>query len=255
MWRRIRVLALLLILASVAFSAWHGKANATAWKGTLQVAVFPLAADDSPATRRYIQRLNDSSFTPIADHLNAEAARHGVGVPRPISVTLGQEIGRLPPPRPQQASLPAAMLWSLQLRYWAWQNTPEMRPQPQVRLYLLYHDPALRSLLPHSSGLEKGMLGVVHLFADARQTTQNHVVAAHELLHTLGASDKYDPATGLPRHPDGYADPYLEPLLPQTAAELMGGRIPVSASRAEIPDDLEQTLVGLTTAREIGWRR
>ena len=101
MWRRLRIAVLLLVLASVAFSAWHAKANATAWKGTLRVAVYPLAADDSAATRRYLQRLGEDSFQPISDYLNSEAARHGVTTLRPVDITLGGEIRQLPPPRPQ----------------------------------------------------------------------------------------------------------------------------------------------------------
>lgn len=254
MWRRIRIAVLLLVLASVASSAWHAKANATAWTGTLRVAVYPLAADDSPATRLYLQQLAPDSFQPIADFLNAEAARHGITSPRPVDIFLGQEIRQLPPERPANASWLDNILWSLQLRYWAASHSPEMLPKPQVRLYLLYHDPARQPRVPHSSGLEKGLLGVVHLFAGPEQAGQNQVVTSHELLHTLGASDKYDPATSLPRHPDGYADPYLDPLYPQSAAELMAGRIPLTQTRAEIPDGLEYTLVGPASAREIGWR-
>lgn len=255
MWRRLRIAVLQLVLASVAFSAWHAKANATAWKGTLRVAVYPLAADDSAATRRYLQRLGEDSFQPISDYLNSEAARHGVTTLRPVDITLGGEIRQLPPPRPQGGSVLDSILWSLQLRYWAWKQSPPTSPKPQVRLYLLYHDPALNPRVPHSSGLEKGMLGVVHLFADPRQTAQNHVVAAHELLHTLGASDKYDMATGLPLHPDGYAAPFQEPRYPQSEAELMAGRLPLGPDRARIPDSLDETLVGPASAREIGWRR
>jgi len=33
----------------------------------------------------------------------------------------------------------------------------------------------------------------------------------------------------------------------------MGGRVPISESKAEIPKSLLQTLVGEVTAKEIGW--
>ncbi|MDE2586582.1 MAG: hypothetical protein KGN39_14390, partial [Betaproteobacteria bacterium] len=165
----------------------------------------------------------------------------------------GPEISAPPPLRPLAGNGLDALLWSLKLRYWAWSRTPESHPKPQVRLYLLYHDPAIAPRVPHSSGLEKGLLGVVHLFATPKQAGQNNVVTAHELLHTLGATDKYDPATTLPRHPDGYANPSQTPLLPQDAAELMAGRIPISPTLAEIPVSLKQAMVGPASAREIGW--
>ena len=52
----------------------------------------------------------------------------------------------------------------------------------------------------------------------------NDMVMAHELLHTLGATDKYDPASDAPRFPEGYGDPRQVPLYPQQFAELMAGR-------------------------------
>lgn len=76
---------------------------------------------------------------------------------------------------------------------------------------------------------------------------------AHELLHTLGATDKYDLATNLPIYPAGYANPDAQPLHPQNAAELMAGRIALKESKAEMPISLSGTVVGLTTAAEIGW--
>ncbi|MGH8187189.1 MAG: hypothetical protein ACREUC_11545, partial [Steroidobacteraceae bacterium] len=83
----------------------------------------------------------------------------------------------------------------------------------------------------------------------------NDVVLAHELLHTLGATDKYDLANDQPAHPDGYAEPGREPLYPQSVAELMGGRIPLSSDESVTPESLRQVIVGDKTAREIGWQR
>lgn len=55
---------------------------------------------------------------------------------------------------------------------------------------------------------------------------QNDTVMLHELLHTLGAMDKYDMRTNEPLYPDGYAELDLQPRLPQHKAEVMAGRIP-----------------------------
>ena len=82
----------------------------------------------------------------------------------------------------------------------------------------------------------------------------NNFVAAHELLHTVGASDKYDFNSRLPHFPGGYAEPDKEPRLPQQKAEIMGGWIPVTVGHALMPDSLEQVVVGEKTAEEIGWR-
>ncbi len=56
-----------------------------------------------------------------------------------------------------------------------------------------------------------------------------------------------------PRHPDGYAEPDADPLLPQRKAEIMAGRVPLSQTEAEIPASLGVCVIGTATAREINW--
>jgi hypothetical protein len=141
------------------------------------------------------------------------------------------------------------------MRYWAWVNAVFDGPKPHVRIFVLYHDPDRVTRLSHSLGLQKGLIGVVNAFASEEQAAQNDVVIAHELLHTLGATDKYDPHTNQPSFPDGYADPQRQPRLPQEYAEIMAGRVPVTEDRAEMPDSLDRVLIGATTAREINWVR
>ena len=82
---------------------------------------------------------------------------------------------------------------------------------------------------------------------------KDNVIIAHELLHTVGATDKYNPSTGFPVFPDGYADPDKEPLLPQEFAEIMGGRILLSDNSSAMPESLDQTLICPVTAHEIKW--
>jgi hypothetical protein len=77
-------------------------------------------------------------------------------------------------------------------------------------------------------------------------------VAAHELMHTLGASDKYG-AVGRARVPEGLADPSRVPLYPQSAAEVMTRNVALSPSRERPPESLDELAVGRATAREIGW--
>jgi hypothetical protein len=107
--------------------------------------------------------------------------------------------------------------------------------------------------MPHSLGLQKGLVGVVYAFASRPMQGENAIVVTHELLHTLGATDEYDPNTLQPRFPEGYAEPQREPRFPQPLAEIMAGRRALSSSRAEMPDSLAEVVVGPTTAREIRW--
>ena len=141
------------------------------------------------------------------------------------------------------------------MRWWASRHDRIDGPRPHIRLFVLFHDPERSSHLPHSTGLSKGQIGVIHAFASRQQRRQNAVVIAHEMLHTFGASDKYDPATGLPIWPQGYAEPDKSPRLPQTRAEIMGGRVPIDEQRADIPASLADTVIGAETAREIGLSR
>jgi len=70
----------------------------------------------------------------------------------------------------------------------------------------------------------------VHLFAARSQAAQNDIVIAHELLHTFGATDKYDAGSDAPRYPEGFAEPQREPRYPQRYAEIMAGRVPLGPS-------------------------
>jgi hypothetical protein len=127
------------------------------------------------------------------------------------------------------------------------------RAPARVRLFLLYHDTVTLERVPDSHGLQKGLVGVVHLFADSAMAARNDIVIAHELLHTVGASDKYDLGTGMPRFPIGYADRDQDPLYPQERAEIMAGRRALSASEWEMPGTLARVVVGPETALEIRW--
>ena len=144
-------------------------------------------------------------------------------------------------------------VWSLRLRYWAWRQDNYRGPKPDVRIFVSYFDPAAHSRLAHSTGLQKGLIGVVNAFARADMDGSNNVVIAHELMHALGATDKYEPGSNQPRFPDGFADPHAVPLYPQSRAEIMGGRIPVSEASTEMPAGMDEVAIGIGTAREINW--
>ncbi len=139
------------------------------------------------------------------------------------------------------------------MRYWAWRVARNFGPPADVQIFVRYHDPKTHARLRHSLGLQKGLLGMVNAFASRREAGANSFVIAHEILHTVGASDKYDPATNLPLYPIGYAEPEREPLLPQEVAEVMAGRIPLAAGKAKSVRSLNQALIGRQTAREIYW--
>lgn len=252
MFKKFRLLILLVILATVGLSAWRDNARLTAWEHTINVALYPVAADDSPATASFIRSLDNESVAEIGEWFQEQIRAYGKTVLQPVVVRLAPPLAARPPLPPENAGALDAMLWSLKLRWWASRNDAIAGPKPHVRLFVLFHDPDIRPQLPHSTGLSKGHLGLIHAFASRRQHRQNAVVITHELLHTFGASDKYDLGTSLPIFPDGYAEPERNPRHPQTMAEIMGGRIPRDERRADIPPGLGLTLIGPATAGEIG---
>jgi hypothetical protein len=254
MWKKLRIAVLLLALAVVAGEAWHAQQRATTWRATLYVGIFPIAVDGSPVSREYVGQLTREQLLPIERFFAAEARRYGVQLLAPIRIELFPRVETPPPAPPADAGPIGVIWWSLRLRYYAARTGrgPD-GIAPHIRIFVLFHDPARSPRVPHSLGLRKGQIGVVHAFATPSMTGSNSVVIAHEFLHTLGATDKYDPQTNAPLYPQGYGDPEQMPRYPQEFAEIMGGRRALSETEQEVPESLEQCVVGRATAAEIGW--
>ena len=255
MAKTIRVGLLLFVLATVASGAWQKRSAIQSWKRTLDVVVYPINGDARTTTAGYIATLSADSFASIGAFLSQEAQRHGLPLARPVSVKLGPRLQSMPPPAPVGAQTLEIILWSLRLRFWAWRNDDYAGPSPDIRVFAVFFDPGLTPRVPHSIGLREGHIGIANVFAAEHMTEENNVIVTHEILHTFGATDKYDPATSQPLFPEGYANPARSPLHPQEFAEIMGGRIPLSERESDTPRSLELALVGDKTAAEIYWRR
>ena len=244
-----RILILLAILVLVVGMTVFERLWVRGWTHPLDVAIYPVAMD--AGSEAFVRQLQPADFDEIADFLAGEAHNHWKkSIPTP-RLRLEAPVADRPPPVQARTGL-EAIRSSLQLRYYAFRRTSFWQSLGAIRLFVLYHEPRADAVLPHSLALAKGLLGVVQVFASSAQRAQNNVVIAHELLHTLGATDKYD-ANGQPRYPEGYADPYLTPRLPQYQAEIMAGRVPVTEGRAEIPTSLADIVIGYQTAAEINW--
>lgn len=256
MWRKLRIAILLVVLAVVAAGAWLDRQRTTSWEHTVWVGAFPVNADGSAAASDYIAGLSADELQPVSDFIAREAHQHGVVIDAPIGIKLYPALAEPPPQLAADAGLLTRVLWSLRLRHYRARAVDSIaRARPKIALFLLYHDPARTPRLPHSLGLQRGLMGVVHLFAARSQSAQNAIVTAHELLHTFGATDKYAPDSDAPLFPQGFAEPERVPRYPQRFAEIMAGRVPLAPDRQEMPDDLSQVRVGAASAREIGWSR
>ena len=252
--RTLRQLLLFTLLIAIAGGSYLSRARSTSWDQPLWVGLYPISADDRRITNEYLSRLDEKTFAAVEQFMRSEAERFGISLDQPVRIELGSPVKSLPPPAPEGAIPPRVMLWSLKLRWWANGATSDQSgAEPHVKMFLVYHDPDINDTLPHSVGMKEGMIGVVNVFATRRMQGSNNVVIAHELLHTLGATDKYALEDNLPAFPDGYAEPDRRPLYPQRYAEIMGGRVPVSETEANIPPSLKAVRIGRMTAAEIRW--
>jgi hypothetical protein len=255
-WRNVRIAILLLFLGIAAYSNWYDRLSTTDWDETLYIGVFPVDDTGNDVTHDYIARLTANSIVDVEQFLNHEARRHGIAIERPVRVDWYPRVLEKPPERASDSGMLQNMWWSLRMRMYARRAVrASAKPPPQIRIFVRYHDPSFTKSVPHSVGMQKGLVGVVHAFAVRTMTSTNNVVIAHEILHTLGASDKYDPETLAPLLPVGYAEPDREPLYPQMLTEVMAGRYAVDSHSFEMPTALDEVLVGAATALEIGWTR
>jgi hypothetical protein len=252
MRRNLRYAILLLILLFVAVNEAVLKLRATSWDRPLQVHVYAVSGDGRAATEAFIDALSTEDFLPMQGFVNSEAKRYGLTW-EAIEVEYHGRLDSHPPQPPSGQSILENIWWSLSFRVWAWyRGWTSDKESGDVELFVSYYDTATSSSLRHSVGLEGGLIGIINAFADNAYRGSNQVVIIHELMHTLGATDKYDGAN-MPSYPEGYAEPYRQPLYPQRKAEIMGGRIPLSEQQARMPQKLAEVMVGAFTAAEINW--
>jgi hypothetical protein len=253
-FRNTRIIILLGILAAALIYTQEQQRSTTSWYKPIEVVIFPINGDAGTDTAEYIASLSAADFKDIDQFFATGSRQYALTAEQPIITRLATAIEAQPPEPPADRSSTLSVIWwSLKLRYWAWKHTPDnVSNKNRIRLFVLYHQADGNQSLAHSLGLQKGLIGVIHAYANNRQAKQNTVVMAHEILHTVGATDKYD-AANLPLYPAGYAEPDLEPLHPQRFAEIMAGRIAMDTNNARMPASLRATRVGEQTAREINW--
>lgn len=251
-FKRFRIAILSLILLIVAVNAYWIDKRFSMWVTTLHVVMYPINADNSIEAQEYIDSLEKTDFDPIENFMREEAELCELKLDNPIAIHLAPEIKEMPPSLTEVRDAMDAILWSLKMRYWSWQTDTYDGPR-DVKIYVLYRTFKNEDTREVSLGLQKGKIGIVQ--APATDTLINHtcLTIAHEMLHTFGATDKYDYETLLPIFPDGFAEPDQEPLYPQRMAEIMAGVIPVSKTEIKKPKNLNEVTLGRKTCVEIQW--
>lgn len=262
-WRRRhwRIRAGLLLLALLIAAAWahavrRERAGRRAWERTLRVAVVLLAREPEGLAAAGPLR---ARLPALAARLAAEQARHRGPGPDPFAFEAAGPVAwdRLFPLAPASEGFGdrvrhAITVWSATRGA---DRAAGLGPGPwDARLYLLLERPRAPGAASYAEGAGAvgGEVGLVRAWVAGDDATLALSALGHELLHCLGASDKYDPA-GRAREPEGLAEPERAPRHPQRLAEWMVGEVPVAPGRGRLPAGLEELGVGPVTAREIGW--
>jgi len=254
MFRYLRIAILLTILLVVIGNKYLTENRLSSWEKPLWVTIYPVLADPGADIRRYAESLTANSFQDIGVFLQQQAARYGRELETPVIIQVARPLTEVPPVLPTENSGLNIALWSLKMRWWSWMYGGQDGLAPDdIRMYVLYQKRKSNGPLERSVGIKNGGYGVVNAVASRQTAAINRIVITHELLHILGASDKYDLITGQPFGPDGLANPSQSPLYPQKRAEIMGGRIALSANRWRRPPSLRSCVIGAKTATEIGW--
>ena len=254
MFKRLRIAILLYILVFVALGQWLASWRSRDWNDPLYVGIWLVNGDGSATTGSYLDSLDDSVFEAIERFFEEQAQDHGLELDMPFRISIAGNLETAPPAPPEQGGGFDVLAWSLKMRWFVTRlHFSYDGPTPDITLFAIYREGGDGGTLDRSTALRKGMIVIANLYANREMHGSNQMVIAHEVLHTLGATDKYDLATGLPLHPHGLADPDRTPLFPQLEAELMAGRIALGSAEAATPHSLSQVMIGPATAFEIGW--
>jgi hypothetical protein len=253
-FKLMRITLLLSILFVIVVGTWMTEKQMAAWERPILVTVYPIAADDHRATLEFAKSIDADSFREVNRFFGRQSEPYGFSVTPAFRFQVAPVSTDLPPPVPEQFNTAAIAWWSLKMRWWTWtKGMGDGLIEPDIQMFMMLHSLNGRVGLGISVGMRKGRYGIVKAYANESSRSTNLVVFTHEMLHVLGATDKYVLSTGDPIFPDGFADPNRLPLFPQTRAEIMGGSIPLNAYSSAMPESLEQCKIGRLTAEEIGF--
>jgi len=254
LFKLMRVVLLLSLLFVIVIGTWMTERRMASWDRPTLVTIYPIAADDDPATLRFVKEIDAADFEDINGFFERETRPYGFQVSPAFRFQVAPLSQELPPEVPGQFDTAGIALWSLKMRWWTWRkDLGNDLVKPDIKMFVLYRGLQSNGEGGISVGMRKGRYGIVKAYARDSLADENLIVITHEMLHVLGATDKYVLSTGEPIYPHGYAEPHREPLFPQEKAEIMGGRIPLNAYTSVMPDSLTDCRIGRLTGEEIGF--
>lgn len=254
----LRVAVLSVILLGVVLYALRdvtSRSARTDWKTPVTVAIVIVARE--PLEDDVGERMRDRAIV-LGTKLFEEKERYRKDGQRPFSFEVIGPVsdqGAVPEP-PSTEGLADAARYTWDLRSFTNRVDDAAKLNSRAydsRIYILATRPVRRDRKAIEGASQMGgRVGVVKVELDGTMTDFALIVAAHELFHTLGATDKYD-ADGNPLIPDGLPEPDRQPLFPQRYVELMARHRAKSATNSVPPKTLDELSVGALTAREIRW--
>lgn len=254
---RLRVSLLLAILAFVTLWAcadYQQRRARTLWQRPLDVAL--VLVEREPIKASTLSLLHDR-VRELEQRLATEYQRHEGRDFTPFAFTVLGPVSAGEPPTSNEQD---GVMGALRDTYARWRWTRAVDASAGVdpraydaRIYLVMKPASGGVAFVEGESEFGGRIGVAQVDIDPETIDFALFVAAHELLHTLGASDKYD-ARGHAIYPDGFAEPGRSPRTPQPGAEIMARNVPLATGVERPPSTLDELFVGDATAREIGWR-
>jgi hypothetical protein len=262
-FHRLRLGVLVAVLVGVLVFAWRDvnqRRSRNEWSRPLRVGIVVLELDRAgrgiePEAIALLKR----RAADLGRQLSAQYRRYHPRAEEMFEVVgYGPVRVKRPPPEPHGDGLWDTLVQTVELwRYVARVDDDADVPARGLdsRVYVVA-EPVVdqRRKLVEGFSQQGGHFGVARVELDRSTVDLGLFVAAHELFHTLGATDKYDRA-GATIIPDGLADPAQQPLFPQHVADVMTRNRVTDEGVEVVPETLAELGVGPLTAREVGWVR
>ncbi|HKY41010.1 MAG TPA: hypothetical protein VJN18_33980 [Polyangiaceae bacterium] len=249
------LLSILIVLLLWGAHDWSDRRARVAWQKPLRVALVLVARE--PIPEGTLGLLTARSFD-LERRLAHEYARYTGHTETPVEIVVrGVASEAEAPPSLEGDDLLDLVTYGA--RQWRWTSAIDSQARVErgydSRVYLVLK-PAVGKEPAFVKGESEygGRVGIAQ--ADIARDTVDFAlfVVAHELFHTLGATDKYD-EQGHARYPGGFAEPQRPRLYPQPGAEVMARGVPLAPGFERAPETLDELYVGDATARELGWVR
>ncbi len=254
---RIRVAVLLAVLGFVCLYAWadiRSRQARTTWERPVSVAVVLL--EMGRVSPQVVSEFKARAGA-LEDQLANERRRHRPGGSRPFSLSVFGPVSiAMRPPEPKSNELTALARHAFD--EWSYLRDVHGRMNGfdaagyDSRIYVVIKPARGGAQFVEGRSQQGGRIGVVDVDLNSEMVDFAWCVVAHELMHTLGASDKYS-SSGQALVPQGLAEPDKRPRFPQSHVEIMARNRPLGSGRETQPEKLTELRVNRYTATEIGW--